>query len=147
MSATSIDYREYINQDLAGLTFENVHFDSNFTGSTFRQCAFIHCRLDRVSMNKAHWIESRFDGSKLVILFDDSEFEHCSFRDTDFRGLRGEFGGVRARFVGCDFTGAVLKSLKLRACKFENCNFTNTRFVTCDLRGAKHDGVQIENVV
>jgi len=107
-STTQIDCREIIKQDVTGLCFERVHFDSNFTGSTFRQCAFRHCRLDRVWMGESHWIESRFDDSKLVVGFDDSVFERCSFRDTSFQGLHGEYGGVRARFIGCDFTGATL---------------------------------------
>jgi uncharacterized protein YjbI with pentapeptide repeats len=142
---TQPDCRELIKQDVAGLHFERVHFDSNFTGSTFRQCIFHHCRLDRVLMGKSHWIESQFDGSKLVVCFDDSVFERCSFRDTSIQGLLGEYGGVRARFIGCDFTGATLKSVKLRACKFEHCDFSGARFIDCDLRGAIHDGKELEN--
>ena len=139
------DCREIIKQDVTGLRFERVHFDSNFTGSTFRQCIFHECRLDRVLMSKSHWIESQFDGSKLVLWFDDSVFERCSFRNTGFHGLRGEYGGVRTRFVGCDFAGATLKSVKLRACKFEDCGFSGARFVGCDLRGATHNGKALEN--
>jgi len=96
-------------------------------------------------MAKSHWIESRFDGSKLVVSFDDSVFERCSFRDTRFHGLRGEYGGVRSRFIGCNFTDATLKSVNLRASKFESCDFAGTRFFDCDLRGAIHDGQALEN--
>jgi uncharacterized protein YjbI with pentapeptide repeats len=142
---TQIDSREIIKQDVAGLCFEGIHFDGKFSDSTFRQCIFHRCRLDRVLMGKSRWIESRFDGSKLVVWFDDSIFERCSFRETSFQGLRGEYGGVRARFVGCDFTGATLKAVKLRACKFENCDFLDTRFIDCDLRGAMHNGKALEN--
>ena len=140
-----IDYREYIEQELVGLRFERVHFDSKFTGSTFRECAFVHCRLDRVLMNKSRWIESQFDGSELVIAFNDAVFERCSFRNANFRGLRGEYGGVRARFIGCDFSSAIFKSVTLRATKFESCELSNARFTDCDLRGAAHDGVPIES--
>jgi uncharacterized protein YjbI with pentapeptide repeats len=141
-----IDCREYIGQELAGLRFERVHFDSKFSRSTFRECAFVHCRFDRVLMNKSRWLDSQFDGSKLVIKFDDSVFERCSFRNVTFHGLRGEYGGARSKFIGCDFSSAIFKSVALRATKFEGCVFTATRFTDCDLRGATHDGVPLENI-
>lgn len=140
-----MDCREIIRQEVSELRFERIHFDSSFSGSTFRQCGFDHCRLDRVHMSESHWIESRFDGSKLVIGFNDSIFERCSFRDASFQGLRGEYGGVRAKFIACDFSNAILRSLKLRACKFEKCDFSGAQFIDCDLRGATHDGVPLEN--
>lgn len=91
---TPMDCRDIIKQDVAGLCFERIHFDSNFTSSTFWQCVFLRCRLDRLLMARSHWNESRFEGSKLVVFFDDSVFESCSFRDTTFQGLRGEYGGL-----------------------------------------------------
>jgi uncharacterized protein YjbI with pentapeptide repeats len=141
-----IDYREFLNARVVGLRFDRVHFETKFTGSTFQSCEFIGCRLDRVLMQKTHWTDCQFDGSTLVVEFSDSVFERCSFRGAIFRGLSGEYGGVRARFVGCGFSTATLRSLKLRACKFEGCDFSDTQILNCDLRGATHNGTPLKNV-
>ena len=143
--AKPIDYREFINETIVGQRFESVHFDTKFSGSTFQSCEFRDCRLDRVIMRKTDWADCQFDGSTLVVEFTDSAFARCSFRGATFRGLSGEYGGVRARFVGCDFSQATLRALKLRACRFESCDFANTRIFGCDLRGAIHDGKPLEN--
>lgn len=140
-----IDYREFLSETVVGQHFEKIHFDTKFTGSTFQSCEFKSCRLDRVHMRKTHWTDCLFDASTLVVEFTDSIFERCSFRGTTFRGLSGEYGGVRARFVGCDFSRATFSALRLRACKFEGCDFADARLLGCDLRGAIHDGTPLEN--
>ena len=140
-----IDYREFINETVVDQRFESIHFDTNFNGSSFKSCEFRGCRLDRVFMRKTHWTDCQFHGSILVIEFTDSVFERCSFRGATFRGLSGEYGGVRARFIGCDFSHSTLRALNLRACKFERCDFTDARLVDCDLRGATLDERPLEN--
>jgi len=140
-----IDYREFLDERVVGLRFEGVHFDTKFIGSTFHSCEFIGCRLDHVLMRKTRWADCRFDGSTLVVEFTDSVFERCSFRGANFRGLSREYGGVRARFAGCDLSSATLDAIKLRACKFEDCDFSGTRILNCDLRGATHDGKPLES--
>ena len=140
-----MDHREFLNERLIGLRFHGVHFDTKFTGSTFQSCEFIDCRLDRVLMRKTHWADCRFDGSTLVVEFTDSVFERCSFRGAAFRGLSGEYGGVRATFSGCDLSNTTLKALNLRACKFESCDFSGARILSCDLRGATHNGAPLKN--
>ena len=144
-SNSVVTFPEILNESVSDRRFENVHIETNFFGSTFSHVAFVKCRLDRVLMRKTIWTDCDFANCKLTIDFNDSHFERCSFHGTLFRGLDGQYGGVRAKFISCDFTDAVLQSLNLRACRFTDCTFSGTRLSNCDLRGAKHNDVPLEN--
>lgn len=140
-----IDTRDLLGQTLTGQQFKKVHFDAKFTGSTFVSVVFDRCRLDRVLMAKTKWTNCDFGGSTLVVDFTDAIFEQCSFYDAAFKGFACEYGGIRARFVNCDFTRVEFKQVCLRACRFHDCCFDGAQFLQCDLRGALHGGRQIEN--
>jgi uncharacterized protein YjbI with pentapeptide repeats len=140
-----IDTRDILGETLANARFEKVHFDSKFTGSNFVSVVFDRCRLDRVLMARTNWTNCDFRCSTLVAHFNDAVFEQCSFHDVTFKGLDNEYGGIRARFVNCDFSRAQFNQVRLRACRFQGCCFDGARFTKCDLRGALHDGEQMEN--
>jgi uncharacterized protein YjbI with pentapeptide repeats len=139
------DTREYLHEAIAGEKFQRIHFDSNFNCSTFEDCDFIDCRLDRVTMMKTRWRRCRFDRSIIIAEFTDAIFEDCSFRYSDLRGRMCEYGGVRAIFDRCDFSGASIKSLKLRACKFSSCEIDTLTIQKSDVRGATHNGIPLQN--
>ncbi len=140
-----IDTREILGETFANARFDKVHFDSNFTDSTLLSVVFDRCRLERVLMARTSWTNCDFRGSTLVVNFDDAVFNQCTFNAVKFKGLTGEYGGIRARFVNCDFSGAQFNELCLRACRFVGCCFEGARFTKCDLRGALHNGEQMEN--
>ncbi len=140
-----MDYREYLGVTVANQRFERIHFDTKFTGSTFSSVVFDRCRLDRVLMAKTNWHGCDFDGSYLVVSFNDATFNECSFRNSTFKGLMCQFGGVRATFSNCDFSGSKFNRVCLRACRFKDCSFEGTTFVDCDLRGARHNDEPMEN--
>ncbi len=134
---------EYLSQEVTDLHLEGVHLETKFTGSTFTSSSFIKCRLDRVLMAKTIWKQCDFSDSTLVVYFNDAVFEDCKFLGTSFKGINGEYGGVRAKFLNCDFTGAKFIHVYLRACRFENCLLEGVEFIRCDLRGAKSNGLPL----
>jgi uncharacterized protein YjbI with pentapeptide repeats len=146
MAVPSPIVEEYLDQDVTNLRFEQVHFDTKFTGSRFSSVVFSKCRLDRVLMAKTNWLDCDFDRSTLVVHMNDAVFERCSFRNVVFKGLAWQYGGVRAKFVDCDFNGAQFNRALLRACKFVDCQLDEAQFIGCDLRGATHNGVELQNV-
>lgn len=138
-------FEEYLDQDVTGLRFERKHFDTKFTGSRFSSVVFLRCRLDRVLMAKTRWVDCDFDRSTLVVHMNDAIFERCKFSGVVVKGLARQYGGVRAQFVDCDFTGAKFNHVVLRACKFLNCQMDGAQFIACDLRGATSNGVELQN--
>jgi uncharacterized protein YjbI with pentapeptide repeats len=144
-SSSKIETREVIGETLKSVRFERIHFDTKFTDSTFESVAFDQCRLDRVLMARTKWSYSNFRGSTLVVEFTDAVFEDCSFHDVTFKGLQNEYGGIRARFVKCDFSRATFNQVCLRACRFVDCCFDGARLLKCDVRGTLHNGLQMAN--
>ena len=136
---------EIINGTLACQRFDGQHLETNWFGSTFESVHFSNCRLDRVTMRRSKWRRCTFESSVMVVDFTDSVFDDCSFRASTIKGLHGEYGGVRASFTICDFSGTTFRHVNIRASRFHSCCFTGTTFISCDLRGALHDGVQILN--
>ncbi len=143
--SSNSETREVIGETLKNIRFERTHFDTKFTDSTFESVALNQCRLDRVLMARTKWFNCNFRGSTLVVHFTDAAFEDCSFHDVVFKGLQHEYGGIRARFVKCDFSRATFNQVCLRACRFEDCCFDGARLLKCDLRGTLHNGLQMEN--
>lgn len=137
-------FDEYLDQDVSNLRFERVHLDTKFTGSRFTSVVFDHCRLDRVLMAETKWADCDFDGSTLVVHMNDATFDRCKFQNVTFKGLSCQYGGVRATFSECDFSGTKFKNVVLRACKFLNCQFEGTQFIGCDLRGATRNGIELK---
>ncbi|WP_370690141.1 pentapeptide repeat-containing protein [Fluviicoccus sp.] len=128
-----------IDQEICGLVMEGVTLERNLTGSTMRNCKFLGCKFDRVLMAKTTWIECEFIGSTLISHFNDAEFVNCDFRESTFRGLTWQFGGLRAKFRECNFSQSTFNHVLLRACRFSGCNLEGVRFVKCDVRGTKVD--------
>lgn len=131
---------EYINQDVEALSFEGEHFETKFTGSKFTAISMHNCRLDRVLMAKTHWKNCDFKGSTFVAHFNDAVFDNCNFEDVAFKGLSGQYGGLRARFNNCNFRGAKFIHVLLRASHFVECEIDPIQFIRCDLRGTKING-------
>lgn len=143
--SSNIETRDFIGETLKSVRFERIHFDTKFTDSTFESVALDQCRLDRVLMARTNWLNCDFCGSSLVVHFTDAVFEGCSFQDVAFKGLQNEYGGIRARFVKCDFSRATFNQVCLRACRFVDCCFDGARLWKCDLRGTLHNGLQMQN--
>ena len=59
----------------------------------------------------------------------------------DSGGVR-RFMGKKARFCGTDLDGIVFYSVDLRLANFRGCDLTNTKFVDCNLIGAKLSGAK-----
>ncbi len=110
--------------------------------SAFKRVSFAHAGLDRCLLRNSTVIDCDFTGAKLVANIDDSVFEGCTFTGAAFSGGRAghEYGGRRAKFIGCDFTKTRFKRVEFRASQFVDCVFNQAQFVQCDLRGVKMVG-------
>jgi uncharacterized protein YjbI with pentapeptide repeats len=143
--------KELWNTNLYQATIDTVDLsDASISGSmnetTLRNSRFVGAHLDRCLLQKSQITDCDFSRSKLIVSLDDSTFERCSFRQSNFgTGSAGEYGGRRVRFIGCDFGEATFHRVEFRATQFIDCNLAGARFVACDLRGAKVMGGNVPN--
>src|SRR5260221_12659927 len=93
---------DLINAQLANLEFERSKFSLTVNGGTFRNVSFLRCHFDRVFMRKTLWQHCSFAGTVMVPDMTDAVFEDCNFVGAKIRGIAGEYGGRRTRFVRCD---------------------------------------------
>lgn len=107
--------------------------------SEFRRVEFQWSKFDRCVIGRSHFSECNFSGSRLVVNLDDTVAENCDFSRVVIAGGRAghEYGGRRAKFLGCNFKDATFKSVEFRASQFVGCLFEGTKFIACDLRGVK----------
>jgi len=126
---------------LRGVDFSFARLSCSMVRGCFDGCLFHSAIFDTCRMTAARFVESWFDEATLDSPWmDDAVFHRCSFAGGRLsgRGMR-EFGGRRALFEDCDFTGAKLKNMAFRACRFINCRFEGAVFVRCMLVGVKFE--------
>jgi uncharacterized protein YjbI with pentapeptide repeats len=136
----SCENSNFSKKSLVNVVFEKSQFSWSLRDSEFDKVDFIHCHFDRAWMTRTKWRDCRFDESTITPEVTDAVFERCSFRNLRFKGVRQEYGGRRARFVNCDFTGSKFLSAKLLACRFIDCVMDQCEFIKCDLRGTIING-------
>lgn len=116
--------------------------EGSMSEAVFDQVHFDRSKLSHVRAAKTVFRSCTFDGATLRLNVDDARFESCSFRDASFIATASlkEWGGRRAFFTRCDFSGARFRRQEFRASTFENCIFDGCVFDQCDLRGTRFLG-------
>jgi uncharacterized protein YjbI with pentapeptide repeats len=127
---------------LQGVDLSFAKLACSMNETELERVRFAGAELDRCLLRKAKLLNCDFEDAKLIVNLDDSVCEGCSFIRASFLGGKAgaEYGGRRVKFIGCDFTGAVMKGIEFRASQFLDCNFEGARFVQCDLRGVRAEG-------
>jgi uncharacterized protein YjbI with pentapeptide repeats len=132
---------------LSGLRLENVDLSE-----ARLSCSLSKAHIQGTKLARAYFDTCYFKGAKFVSCdfgmvrfdsptLDDATFLDCSFREAKMTG-RGsrEYGGRRFVFERCDFNGAVLRNVQLRAGVFRECSFHGTVFKKGLLVAVKFEG-------
>lgn len=127
------------NVKMIDCDLQSATIGSYITDSEVKCTDFTEVKFKQASFIKSHFIECNFTKSTINAHFTDAVFEKCDFTNAYFTGGSNfsGLGGVRVKFIGCNFANTVFKSLPLRAVRFVNCTFLSTQFINTDLRGAK----------
>jgi hypothetical protein len=86
-------------------------WDLSIVGSRFEACRFERMRVESASFGAGHeqsvYLECSFDGSRMSLpVGGNARFEHCSFRDVDFR----DWFCFSVEMVDCTFSGKLRKA-------------------------------------
>jgi uncharacterized protein YjbI with pentapeptide repeats len=117
-------------------------FSCPFANARISETSFNRTFFDTCWLQKAQFRRCTFDQACLdSCMFNDALFTDCSFVDAKVKG-RGfnEYGGRRAVFERCNFTGTLFQNLQLRACSFRDCVFEKAIFKKCIAVGLKFEG-------
>lgn len=125
-------------KELSCIDLAYSHIEGSMSEGTFDHVNFEESRLTHVLATKTIFRSCSFEHAKLRLQANDAIFESCNFRRVQCTGSASlqEWGGRRAKFANCDFSGAIFRRVEFRASSFEDCCFHGAIFERCDLRGA-----------
>jgi len=139
-------FADLIDAQLSNIEFERSKFSMSANRGTFRDVSFLRCHFDRVFMRQTSWQRCSFARSVMVPDMTDAVLEDCNFSGAKLRGIAGEYGGRRTRFVRCDFRECVFDRVQFLASRFVDCDLSTLRIIKSDLRGTSHNGTPLQNV-
>lgn len=140
-------------------TFENIDFSyGEFDGATFRRVRFLRCSLSMAKLDGATFEQVDMTGSVLSL----ASLLDCTITGGDWQGIAAGRSTWSSRVTRVDLRNAGLRDTVLDGAVFESCDFRDanfsrrdvvldklgtarrTRFVECDLRGAKIEGWRLD---
>lgn len=144
---------KFVEADLTGVIFKGNSItecdfhkadlrNSQFSGSEMRDNAFVHASLIDTVITASEIRNCDFSNANLSgIEVDTSEFrnnktegsnwEHASFKDTQFTEII--FSGLLSlcSFTNCDFSRVSFENAVIRNSFFKYCNLKRVRFISC----------------
>jgi uncharacterized protein YjbI with pentapeptide repeats len=143
-AAEALLFANLLGAQLSNLEFDRCKFSMSTNGGTFRDVSFLRCHFDRIPMRHTLWQRCSFAGSVMVPDMTDAVFEDCNFAGAKLRGIAGQYGGRRTRFVRCDFRDCVFDHVQFLAGRLVDCDVSTLRIIKSDLRGTSHNGTPLQ---
>lgn len=146
------------NAELDGIDFSYANMSCRFNFARVKHCVFHEVLFDNCHMSHARFDHCDFGAARLhTPWLTDAVFSDCSFVEAHLGkgGRIAHEGGLRVSFVRCDFSNATFRALKLQGARFVDCQFdgavirncfvfnwrcagsapTQRQFVDCEYRG------------